>query len=177
MVWCGVDFHEFAFRQWYNYEHCSPRWGAALNHTPTSSDTAVFYTPFVDPCCVLFRPTSCRPGTRSLSKALNTTNNSDLVSFLSQCFTWDPDKRLTPELAMNHPWMQHAQKVTTTEYPTHSTPHSVASGSVSPRSARLDSSAWRKGLVLSNGRSGGGGIGTDTAGSSCGDVRSSLPPL
>ena len=43
------------------------------------------------------------PGTKTLSSMLRCTD-APFLDFLSKCLTWDPEERLTPEEAMNHPW-------------------------------------------------------------------------
>ena len=44
------------------------------------------------------------PGSKSLKKDLQ-INDQTLVSFISQVLEWDPSKRLTPRLALAHPWL------------------------------------------------------------------------
>lgn len=45
-------------------------------------------------------------GSRSLKDACK---NKDpmFIDFIQRCLTWDPTERMTPEEAMNHPWIQH----------------------------------------------------------------------
>jgi len=44
------------------------------------------------------------PGSKSL-KGILKCNDSLFIDFLSKCFTWEPDKRITPEEALKHPWI------------------------------------------------------------------------
>lgn len=43
------------------------------------------------------------PGMHSLQVSLKTSDN-DFLDFLMRCFEWNPEKRLTPTEALNHPW-------------------------------------------------------------------------
>ncbi|CAD8082677.1 unnamed protein product [Paramecium primaurelia] len=45
------------------------------------------------------------PNSVKLHDLLKTTDD-DFVDFLSKCFTWDPQYRLKPQEALNHPWLQ-----------------------------------------------------------------------
>ncbi|GKT24176.1 Dual specificity tyrosine-phosphorylation-regulated kinase 4 [Aduncisulcus paluster] len=45
-----------------------------------------------------------RPGTKNIGKAMNCTD-SDFISFLSGCLHWDPKKRMTPDEALQHSWI------------------------------------------------------------------------
>lgn len=47
-------------------------------------------------------------GTRSLR---DVCKNQDLnfINFVQRCLTWDPEDRMTPEEARNHPWVQQQQ--------------------------------------------------------------------
>ncbi|KAF7732101.1 hypothetical protein EC973_006356 [Apophysomyces ossiformis] len=45
-----------------------------------------------------------RPGTRKLSDALKSTDEN-FIDFVNQCLNWDPEKRLTPDEAFQHPWI------------------------------------------------------------------------
>ncbi|ESO00770.1 hypothetical protein HELRODRAFT_131581, partial [Helobdella robusta] len=46
------------------------------------------------------------PGTRDLSRTLKNCDDKMFVEFLTQCFNWDPAKRLTPAQAIHHPWLR-----------------------------------------------------------------------
>ncbi|KAK9759623.1 serine/threonine protein kinase, CMGC, dual-specificity, partial [Basidiobolus ranarum] len=46
-----------------------------------------------------------RPGHRPLSQILKCKDNG-FVDFVSRCLEWDPQKRLTPEEALNHYWIR-----------------------------------------------------------------------
>ena len=45
------------------------------------------------------------PGSKTLNKALD-CNDSDFIDFLRGCLTWDPEKRMSPEAAFTHRWIQ-----------------------------------------------------------------------
>ncbi|KAI9022213.1 kinase-like domain-containing protein [Phycomyces nitens] len=45
-----------------------------------------------------------RPGTKKLSEALKTTDES-FVSFVDQCLHWDPEQRMKPDDAFMHTWI------------------------------------------------------------------------
>ncbi|KAI9257670.1 kinase-like domain-containing protein [Sporodiniella umbellata] len=45
-----------------------------------------------------------KPATKTLEHALNTLDEH-FIDFIRQCLIWDPEKRITPEEALNHPWM------------------------------------------------------------------------
>eukprot|EP00826_Nyctotherus_ovalis_P029932 TRINITY_DN2374_c0_g1_i14.p1 TRINITY_DN2374_c0_g1~~TRINITY_DN2374_c0_g1_i14.p1 ORF type:complete len:506 (+),score=78.76 TRINITY_DN2374_c0_g1_i14:140-1657(+) len=44
------------------------------------------------------------PGTRTLSSYLNCADR-DFTDFIAACLQWDPNKRITPEDALKHPWI------------------------------------------------------------------------
>jgi dual specificity tyrosine-phosphorylation-regulated kinase 2/3/4 len=44
------------------------------------------------------------PGTRTLGSSLN-CDDQDFVDFITKCLEWDPEKRITPEDALKHPWI------------------------------------------------------------------------
>jgi dual specificity tyrosine-phosphorylation-regulated kinase 2/3/4 len=48
-----------------------------------------------------------RPYRKSISKTLqlNSPEHDLLLDFLTRLLQWEPDKRLTPEEALNHPWL------------------------------------------------------------------------
>ncbi|RCI03331.1 hypothetical protein CU098_008345 [Rhizopus stolonifer] len=46
-----------------------------------------------------------RPSSKSLEHALN-TSDEHFINFISKCLIWDPEKRIKPEEALRHPWMQ-----------------------------------------------------------------------
>ena len=48
-----------------------------------------------------------RPYRKSITKTLqlNSPEHDLLLDFLTRLLQWDPDKRLTPEEALNHPWL------------------------------------------------------------------------
>ncbi|XP_075924621.1 dual specificity tyrosine-phosphorylation-regulated kinase 2-like [Petromyzon marinus] len=49
------------------------------------------------------------PSTTSLKEKLRTTNR-ELIDFVQGCLEWDPARRLTPEEALNHRWLQDDTK-------------------------------------------------------------------
>lgn len=49
------------------------------------------------------------PGSKSLKDILK-CNDSLFIDFLSKCFVWEPNKRITPEQALNHPWILSAEE-------------------------------------------------------------------
>ena len=52
-------------------------------------------------------PLNASPGSHTIRQELRTTfgNDSDLIDFLEQCLCMDPEERLTPDEALNHPWI------------------------------------------------------------------------
>lgn len=46
-----------------------------------------------------------KPGTKSLATALR-CNDNIFIDFVSQCLEWDSKKRITPEEASRHEWLQ-----------------------------------------------------------------------
>ncbi|ETP40453.1 CMGC/DYRK/DYRK2 protein kinase [Phytophthora nicotianae P10297] len=51
------------------------------------------------------------PGTLSLISAVK-SNDPEFLAFLAKCFAWDPSHRLTPEQALQEPWLlNHANPV------------------------------------------------------------------
>lgn len=36
--------------------------------------------------------------------------DKDFVDFISRCITWEPETRIKPEEALNHPWIQAIKK-------------------------------------------------------------------
>lgn len=46
------------------------------------------------------------PGSRNLVSSIQSTDSEFLV-FLAKCFVWNPTKRLTPEQALQEPWLCH----------------------------------------------------------------------
>lgn len=48
------------------------------------------------------------PGARALTAAAH-TDDAAFLAFLAKCFVWEPDRRLTPEQALQDPWLLHAE--------------------------------------------------------------------
>ncbi|KAA6395615.1 MAG: putative Dual specificity protein kinase pom1 [Streblomastix strix] len=46
-----------------------------------------------------------KPGQRTLFRALNKCNDTLFIDFVERCLQWDPKDRLTPELAIQHPFI------------------------------------------------------------------------
>ncbi|XP_061513459.1 dual specificity tyrosine-phosphorylation-regulated kinase 4 isoform X2 [Anopheles gambiae] len=46
-----------------------------------------------------------KPGSKTLSQALR-CNDTVFIDFVSKCLEWDPHKRMTPEQAARHEWLQ-----------------------------------------------------------------------
>ncbi|XP_021700668.1 dual specificity tyrosine-phosphorylation-regulated kinase 2 isoform X6 [Aedes aegypti] len=46
-----------------------------------------------------------KPGTKTISQALR-CNDTVFIDFVSKCLEWDPKKRMTPEEAARHEWLQ-----------------------------------------------------------------------
>ncbi|KAF4148152.1 Protein kinase domain [Phytophthora infestans] len=46
------------------------------------------------------------PGSRSLVGAVK-SDDPEFLAFLAKCFVWDPSQRLTPEQALQEPWILH----------------------------------------------------------------------
>ncbi|KAG8230385.1 hypothetical protein J437_LFUL014171 [Ladona fulva] len=46
------------------------------------------------------------PGSKTLVRALKGCQDEVFHDFLRKCLEWDPDKRMTPEVAMRHPWLK-----------------------------------------------------------------------
>lgn len=45
------------------------------------------------------------PGTMMLSAAMRNKADTLFLDFIKKCLQWDPEKRLTPEQALKHPWI------------------------------------------------------------------------
>ncbi|XP_078468334.1 uncharacterized protein LOC144731209 isoform X1 [Lampetra planeri] len=45
------------------------------------------------------------PGSVKLKRRLN-ASNEDFIDFIRQCLTWDPEQRMSPDKAMDHPWIR-----------------------------------------------------------------------
>ena len=45
-----------------------------------------------------------RPGSRDLASVMHTSDKL-FISFLQGCLAWDKNSRLTPEQALQHPWL------------------------------------------------------------------------
>lgn len=51
-----------------------------------------------------------RPGSKTLGQALKSEDDL-FVDFISKCLVWDPERRLKPEPAMRHPWIQQGKRL------------------------------------------------------------------
>ncbi|RLN66563.1 hypothetical protein BBJ28_00010158 [Nothophytophthora sp. Chile5] len=49
------------------------------------------------------------PGSRTLAAAAK-SEDPEFLEFLAKCFVWDPSERLTPEQAMQEPWLRRRQQ-------------------------------------------------------------------
>jgi len=49
------------------------------------------------------------PGTKRLNDFLK-TSDENFIDFLQKCFTWDANTRLTPDDALEHPWVSDLVK-------------------------------------------------------------------
>uniref|UniRef100_A0A8C7IJR6 dual-specificity kinase n=1 Tax=Oncorhynchus kisutch TaxID=8019 RepID=A0A8C7IJR6_ONCKI len=49
-----------------------------------------------------------RPNSKDLASVLK-TNDPVFLDFIKRCLTWDPKKRMTPDEAMQHEWIQEAR--------------------------------------------------------------------
>ncbi|OWZ20176.1 CMGC/DYRK/DYRK2 protein kinase [Phytophthora megakarya] len=55
-------------------------------------------------------------GSRSLASAAK-TDDPEFLAFLTKCFVWDPNQRITPEQALQEPWLlRHQHHVNPVEY-------------------------------------------------------------
>ncbi|GAA5809579.1 hypothetical protein MFLAVUS_002990 [Mucor flavus] len=57
-----------------------------------------------------------RPGTKTLEHALKTSDES-FIDFISRCLQWDPEQRLKPNDALQHPWVLRSVKKYTSTTP------------------------------------------------------------
>ncbi|XP_050530674.1 dual specificity tyrosine-phosphorylation-regulated kinase 2-like [Daktulosphaira vitifoliae] len=46
------------------------------------------------------------PDSKDLSKALKGCDDPLFIDFISQCLEWDPDRRITPAMALRHSWLR-----------------------------------------------------------------------
>lgn len=46
------------------------------------------------------------PGSKNLSRALDSCRDALFLNFIRGCLEWDPEKRLTPAEALKHPWLR-----------------------------------------------------------------------
>ena len=54
--------------------------------------------------CTRLKERGRTPGTRTLSTSLNYADQ-EFVDFIAKCLEWNPEKRITPEEALKHPWI------------------------------------------------------------------------
>ncbi|CEG74670.1 Putative CMGC/DYRK/DYRK2 protein kinase [Rhizopus microsporus] len=48
--------------------------------------------------------------TEALKRSSYDAYDREFVDFINKCLTWEPSERMTPEQALNHPWMKAAKK-------------------------------------------------------------------
>lgn len=53
-----------------------------------------------------------KPGSKTLSQSLR-CNDTLFIDFVSRCLEWDPKKRMTPEEAIHHEWLQPSSSSST----------------------------------------------------------------
>ncbi|KAI9918077.1 hypothetical protein PsorP6_013154 [Peronosclerospora sorghi] len=70
---------------------------------PVDDDAGPTYVPKSREPCSRGRPRV--PGSRSLASAVR-TDDADFLALLHKCFVWDPRCRLTPEQALDEPWLR-----------------------------------------------------------------------
>ncbi|SPO39012.1 related to putative dual specificity protein kinase pom1 [Pseudozyma flocculosa] len=51
-----------------------------------------------------------RPGSKTLAQALK-CNDDLFVDFVAKCLIWDPERRIKPDPAMRHPWIQQGRRL------------------------------------------------------------------
>lgn len=51
-----------------------------------------------------------RPGSKNLAAVLK-CDDPLFVDFIAKCLTWDPERRLKPSTAMQHPWILASKKI------------------------------------------------------------------
>uniref|UniRef100_V5EEB8 dual-specificity kinase n=2 Tax=Kalmanozyma brasiliensis (strain GHG001) TaxID=1365824 RepID=V5EEB8_KALBG len=51
-----------------------------------------------------------RPNSKTLAQALK-SDDELFVDFIAKCLIWDPERRLKPDPAMRHPWIQQGKKL------------------------------------------------------------------
>lgn len=47
------------------------------------------------------------PGTKSWKQSLKNCDDQNFLNFLKRCLTWDPNERMVPKEALNHPWIRN----------------------------------------------------------------------
>ncbi len=50
-----------------------------------------------------------RPGTKTIAQVLK-SDDDQFVDFIAKCLVWDPERRLKPSTAMQHPWIRAAKR-------------------------------------------------------------------
>lgn len=70
--------------------------------SPTKASLLTMCLPFIAAVCPVGKMR--HPGAKNLWNVLRCKDPS-FVDLLECCLRWDPAERMTPEEAMNHPWM------------------------------------------------------------------------
>lgn len=72
----------------------------------TATRKRLFFDARCSPRCVTnSKGKKRRPGSKSLAQALR-CNDALFNDFISRCLEWDPKKRMTPDEAVTHEWLQ-----------------------------------------------------------------------
>jgi dual specificity tyrosine-phosphorylation-regulated kinase 2/3/4 len=55
-----------------------------------------------------------KPNSLTFTEALKRSNHEafdkDFIDFISKCLSWEPSERMTPEQALNHPWVKTTKR-------------------------------------------------------------------
>ena len=66
-----------------------------------------------------------RPGSKTLAQVLK-CNDELFVDFIGKCLIWDPERRIKPDPAMRHPWIQQSRRLASAAAATMSTDSSLS---------------------------------------------------
>ncbi|XP_044734237.1 dual specificity tyrosine-phosphorylation-regulated kinase 4 isoform X2 [Chrysoperla carnea] len=78
------------------------------------------------------------PGSKNLTMALRKCTDSLFIDFISKCLEWNPKKRMTPEEAVRHEWLQSSLFQQRTELRHSHSEANVTSKSISTTTTTLD---------------------------------------